>query len=430
MSLDYSKIKVGDEVRLKPIAFAEMQSSGINTDLNQDDTLTVSMISGMAGKVTNSLTIIGLKESDPHKNKEFTCIMDDIEEHIIPIKATSKKTTTKKPKKMDKNKIIGQKDNISALEVSAKNNIPALLIGQTGTGKTSLIRQLAKDHNKEYVRFNMTGETTVDEFVGKFILKSGKNGSKTVWTDGILLDAMKSGKWLVVDEINVALPEILFVLHSLLDDDKSVTVAQNDNEVVKAHKDFRFYATMNPVEEYAGTKELNKAFQSRFGMVLEVDYADKKDEISIIEGKSGISMEEATFMVDVAFELRNEKASESIEYMCSTRDLIQWGDLIKFMGIKKMTRAFELAILNKANNDDKEILTDKYNTINKKYEKVQKIVIDKGLSIDDLDKKIEELSDIKKSIDKKKEELKKEIAESITAKLGSIEYTGETERIF
>jgi MoxR-like ATPase len=248
------------------------------------------------------------------------------------------------------NDIIGQDHNIKLIKLGIKEDYPILLIGETGTGKTSLIRQQAIEQKADWVRFNLTGETTVDEFVGKYELEGGQ----TVWRDGILLQAMKMGKWLIVDEINVALPEILFVLHSLLDDDKFVVVASHSGEVVRPHDNFRFFATMNPVDEYAGTKELNKAFQSRFNMVLQVTYPSKKIESRIVTDKAGISGSTATMMADVAVALRKAKKDDKIFYTCSTRDLIQWGKLID-AGLDEGT-AFIVAVLNKANGDKPEMI--------------------------------------------------------------------------
>lgn len=242
------------------------------------------------------------------------------------------------------NTIIGQEEAVELLKVAVDNDLPTLLVGETGTGKTSLIRELAMSEGHPYTRFSITGETTVDDFVGKYILKNGE----TIWQDGILLTAVKDGHFLVVDEINAALPEILFVLHSLLDDDKYVIIPQKDNSTVKPHKNFRFFATMNPVDEYAGTKELNKAFHSRFAMVLDVKYPSRGVEIDIINKRCNVTIVDAQKMVDVAIGLRRAKHEEKIFYTMSTRDLIYWGNLVDKIGIH---RAFRVAVKNKGTGD-------------------------------------------------------------------------------
>jgi hypothetical protein len=81
---------------------------------------------------------------------------------------------------------------------------------------------------------------------------------------------MRYGGVVVVDEINAAPPEILFVLHSVTDDERQIVLTQKDGEVVKAHPDFWFVATMAP--EYHGTEKLNQALKDRFEVVLQYPY--------------------------------------------------------------------------------------------------------------------------------------------------------------
>lgn len=261
--------------------------------------------------------------------------------------------------------IKGQDEAKKLLGVAVEDNLPVLLVGDTGTGKTSLIREVAALYNKPYTRFSITGETTVDDFVGKYILKNGE----TIWQDGILLTAVKQGHYLVVDEVNAALPEILFVLHSLLDDDRYVIVPQKDNETVKPHKDFRFFATMNPVDEYAGTKELNKAFQSRFAMIIQVNYPGRKIEVEVLTERTGITRQIAQKMVDVAIGIRRAKQEEKVFYTLSTRDLLYWGKLHDKLGIHP---AFIVTIRNKGGTDDIPVIEDLYKQVFSDYQKAER----------------------------------------------------------
>lgn len=272
-------------------------------------------------------------------------------------------------------KIVGQKKIYSMLELAADNDMPALIIGETGTGKTSIVQDIANCRSQAWIRFNLTGDTTVDEFVGKYTLAGGQ----TIWEDGILLQAMKQGHWLIIDEINVALPEILFALHSLLDDDKFVVVATHNGEVVRPHKDFRLFATMNPVEEYSGTKELNKAFMSRFNIVLEMKYPPKKDEISIVHQHTGLDKLTVAKMVDVAKVIRDAKQKEKVFYTCSTRDLIHWA---KVANLTDIETGFTVSVLHKALSDRVELVkiydavVAKYNALDNAVEGEDKLTID------------------------------------------------------
>jgi MoxR-like ATPase len=312
----------------------------------------------------------------------------------------------KKEKKVDPPKqeslIIGQKETEDLLRVAVTHDLPALLVGETGTGKTSLVRELAATDGKVYTRFSITGETTVDDFVGKYVLKNGE----TIWQDGILLTAVKGGHYLVVDEINAALPEILFVLHSLLDDDKYVIVPQKDNSLVKPHASFRFFATMNPVDEYAGTKELNKAFMSRFAMVLEVKYPNRKTEVEIVTSRTGVDISTANKMVDVAIGIRRAKSTDKIFYTFSTRDLIYWGKLVEPLGIH---RAFRVAIKNKGMGDGQQ-LEGLYNAVFTEYAKFED-------SIGRVETFLEEINREKKDIETTKLNIRAAVEKDVKADL-------------
>lgn len=262
------------------------------------------------------------------------------------------------------NTIYGNTKVKRHIKYAVEQDLPVLIVGETGTGKTTIVKDIAEKSNQQWIRFNLTGETTVDEFLGKYVLED----KQTKWEDGVLLNAMKNGHWLIVDEINVALPEILFVLHSLLDDEKAVMVANHNGEVVKPHKNFRFFGTMNPVDEYAGTKDLNKAFKSRFGMILEMSYPPAKTEAKILHEKTGIDKDLASRLVDVGISTRKAKKDNQVFYTCSTRDLLQWANLVDALGVDD---AFEVAVLNKANGD-RDTMVKLYKEVFKTYEEAEK----------------------------------------------------------
>lgn len=261
------------------------------------------------------------------------------------------KTTvvTKKSLIPSEHKIIGAKEELDTLSLAIKDNIPVLLIGETGVGKTSLIRHLAHEHKQPLRRVNLNGQTTVDEFVGKTLL----NKEGTYWQDGVLTQSMREGYWLVLDELNAALPEILFVLHSLLDDDKYIVLTDKDGEIVRPHPNFRMFATMNPSGRYSGTKELNKALMSRFPIILQMDFPDIEEEIEIVMAYSNIDKGVVINLVKMANKIRASYNKEDIDYSCSTRDLINCAILAQKVGIAK---ALKFSVLNRVSEEDKKAI--------------------------------------------------------------------------
>lgn len=252
-------------------------------------------------------------------------------------------------------KNIPFEDNKKTLEqvaIAVAHKMPVLLIGETGTGKTSLVRHIAYETKNAFVRVNHNGGTTIEDLVGRWIIDGS---GKTVWVDGILVQAMKKGWYFLADEINAASAEVNFVYHSLTDDDGRILLAEKGNEVVIPHKDFRFFAAMNPPAEYAGTKELNKALMSRF-MVVQVDFPAPKTEQKILMERTGIDQDTAERMVRFAGEIRITHSKEQIRFVLSTRDLLMWAMMFKVY--KKFMLAAEMSILNKITPDDFDVVKD------------------------------------------------------------------------
>lgn len=251
---------------------------------------------------------------------------------------------------------FASKSNLSLLEACVEKNEPALLIGETGTGKTTLIREVAKEYDKTLIRISVNGSMGVEEILGKWLVNKGT----TVWQDGILTMALRAGHWVVMDEINAALPEILFVLHSLLDDDHKIVLPEKDNEIVYPHAEFRFFATMNPPEEYAGTKDMNKALMSRFTAVLNIEVLSESDEVKLLV-KKGVDKDIAYKLVRLATALRKYKNKDDIFYFCSTRDLVQAGVLIAHK--VSLSDAVTGSIINKMSPKEFLVVKTEFNSI-------------------------------------------------------------------
>lgn len=70
---------------------------------------------------------------------------------------------------------------------------------------------------------------------------------------GVLIDAMRKGYWIILDELNLAPTDVLEALNRLLDDNRELFITETQ-EVVKAHPRFMLFATQNPPGLYGGRK--------------------------------------------------------------------------------------------------------------------------------------------------------------------------------
>eukprot|EP00198_Chlamydomonas_reinhardtii_P014222 XP_001703559.1 predicted protein [Chlamydomonas reinhardtii] len=144
---------------------------------------------------------------------------------------------------------------------------PLELPGPTSAGKTSLVGYLAAQTGHTFLRINNHEHTDLQEYLGSYVSDAA---GRLVFREGPLVQAVRRGWWVVLDELNLAPTEVLEALNRLLDDNRELLVPEL-NEVVKPHPHFMLFATQNPPGgAYAGRKVLSRAFRSRF-LELHID---------------------------------------------------------------------------------------------------------------------------------------------------------------
>lgn len=234
-----------------------------------------------------------------------------------------------------------------------------MIVGPTGTGKSSLVMQLAANTNAPVRRCNLNGETTVSDFLGRWTVR----GKEMAYSEGILPTAMKQGDWLLLDEIDAALPQILFVLQSVLEEAGKLVLLENEGEVITPHPDFRIIATANTIGSgdesglYAGTQILNEAFKDRFATVIHLDYPDESTETAILNGKvSSVKKTAIKRMVRCARQVREAAKREECYCSFSTRRLLAFAR--KYAQIGNCSKALELTVLNKLGRDDQRVVAE------------------------------------------------------------------------
>jgi midasin (ATPase involved in ribosome maturation) len=166
---------------------------------------------------------------------------------------------------------------------------------------------------------------SLDEFVlGKFL----PDGDKIVFWESYVTKAIRYGGAVVFEEINFARPQHLAFLNSLLDDNGFVRLDNGD--VVKRHKNFRFFATMNI--GYFGTKELNQALYNRFNVIAEL--AELSDEAIARMLKARVPQCEKYIdkLLSVYHKLKKKISSEELDLVISPRNIENWARLAKFEG--------------------------------------------------------------------------------------------------
>ncbi|KAE8674160.1 hypothetical protein F3Y22_tig00111769pilonHSYRG00499 [Hibiscus syriacus] len=151
-----------------------------------------------------------------------------------------------------------------------------LLEGSPGVGKTSLIVALGKFSGHQVVRINLSEQTDMMDLLGSDLPIESDEGMKFAWSDGILLQALKEGCWVLLDELNLAPQSVLEGLNAILDHRAEVFIPEL-SRTFRCPASFRVFACQNPSSQGGGRKGLPKSFLNRFTKVyidelVEEDY--------------------------------------------------------------------------------------------------------------------------------------------------------------
>lgn len=159
---------------------------------------------------------------------------------------------------------------------------PILLVGPTGSGKTFPVRQLCAKMKRECIQVNVTRRSNEDNLMGSFRLVDGN----TIFEKGPVVIAMERGSVLLLDELDLADPEEVMCLQSVMEGNGFYIKAINEQIIPKPG--FTVIATANTKGlgddsgTYVGTNILNEAFLERFKMCREVGYPSKEIESKIL----------------------------------------------------------------------------------------------------------------------------------------------------
>lgn len=251
-------------------------------------------------------------------------------------------------------------ESLEAVAIAITQREPALIVGPTGAGKSTLFSTIAACANHPLRRQNLHGDVRAADFIGERTIDVVDGASVVVWRDGVLPRAMREGAWLLLDEVDAAPAHILFVLQAVLERNGRLLLPGNGGEVVAPHEDFRIFATANTLGRgdeaglYAGTNVLNEAFLDRFGVVVVVDYPEFDTEVEIVR-RAGVPAELAKRMVHIATEIRAAAKREECFCTFSTRRLVAWAR--KAAITRRPLYAAEIAVLARLPTDDRAFVT-------------------------------------------------------------------------
>jgi len=241
---------------------------------------------------------------------------------------------------------------------------PVFVTGLSGNGKTFMIDQACAKAKRALYRVNITIETDEDDLLGGFRLVDGE----TVWFDGPVVEAMRTGSVLLLDEVDLASTKIM-CLQPILEG-KGVFL-KKINEYVECQPGFNIVATANTkgkgddTGNFIGAGVLNEAFLERFPITVEQDYpaaAVEKKILGKVFDKLSISDNEfIEKLVNWADIIRKTYLEGAIDELITTRRLVHISNAYAIFNMDRM-KAITMCV-NRFDDETKTAMVDLYTKV-------------------------------------------------------------------
>jgi len=213
-----------------------------------------------------------------------------------------------------------QGDEVAIFGAAWRNQLPVLLKGPTGCGKTRFMEYMAWRLHRPLVTVSCHDDLTSADLVGRYLIVGGE----TRWIDGPLSHAVRTGALCYLDEIVEARKDTTVIIHPLADDRRQLPI-EKTGETLSASPEFCLAISYNPGYQSV-LKDLKQSTRQRF-VAIDFDYPDEKLERDIVVRESGIDPEVATRLVRFAGMTRNLKGN-GLEEGASTRLLVHAAKLM------------------------------------------------------------------------------------------------------
>lgn len=205
-------------------------------------------------------------------------------------------------------------DEEALFRAAHTRRLPVLVKGPTGCGKTRLVESMAAELGRPLITVACHEDLTAADLVGRYLLEA----DRTVWVDGPLTRAVRTGAICYLDEIVEARQDTTVVLHPLLDHRRVLEIERTGESLVPA-AGFQLVMSYNPGYQSV-LKDLKESTRQRM-VALSLTWAPPDVEAEIVAAETGIDAHVAQRLVALAGSIRAMKVP-GLREVASTRTLV------------------------------------------------------------------------------------------------------------
>ncbi|MCG7871983.1 MAG: CbbQ/NirQ/NorQ/GpvN family protein [Candidatus Thiodiazotropha lotti] len=214
-----------------------------------------------------------------------------------------------------------QGNEIELFEHAYRHQLPLLIKGPTGCGKTRFVNHMAARLGRPVYTVSCHDDLTAADLVGRHLIGEGE----TFWSDGPLTRAVREGAICYLDEVVEARKDTTVVLHPLTDDRRILPI-ERTGEILHAPPEFMLIVSYNPGYQNL-LKGLKPSTRQRF-LATRFDFPESELEQQVLISETGIDALLAKRLVNLANALRALK-DHDLEEAASTRLLVYTATLIE-----------------------------------------------------------------------------------------------------
>lgn len=205
-------------------------------------------------------------------------------------------------------------DEVEVFLAAHRQRLPVMLKGPTGCGKTRFVEHMASRLGLPLITVACHEDITAADLVGRYLLQGGD----TVWVDGPLTRAVRSGAICYLDEVVEARADSTVVIHPLADHRRELNLERLGERLV-APASFMLVVSYNPGYQSV-LKDLKQSTRQRM-VGIEFDYPSAEAETRIVMAEGGIEEGRARDLVKLAHAIRRLDKG-TLPEVCSTRTLV------------------------------------------------------------------------------------------------------------
>lgn len=237
--------------------------------------------------------------------------------------------------------VPSMEENLRCLALAVASKKSVCLQGSVGCGKTALVEYLAKitgNWKTNFIKVQLGDQTDSKMLLGTY--RCTDIPGEFVWQAGVLTQAVTSGKWLLLEDVDSAALDVASVLCNLME--TGILSVPGYRDTIPVKHGFQLFLTQRLIPTMSGLQQRQSSgaasLLEKHWLCVNVDSLSKDELITIVQTLFPVLDTVATRIVDVflLFSVGNHTTDDhnndddeqlailKTGRLISTRDLIKW----------------------------------------------------------------------------------------------------------